>query len=227
MSKKRRLQEGVERRTSGSVYNANGIQLGDEFLQELTGPADSALQVGDGTLRVGRATLTARGLITPDDIEEPEYVEIGRVLLHLDGAIQWLLGDWLARGDERQWGETYRQVAAEFGREVTTLRNYVSVCNAFDNLSRRRDDLSFGHHQAVVGLSTAADQDDWLERAAAEGWSVARLRREVAGARRVDDPFIRWRKTMIRRIHDDLKQMKPHERQQIIDDLRDIIDTFS
>jgi hypothetical protein len=35
-------------------------------------------------------------------------------------------------------------------------------------LSRRRDNLSFLVHSEIAGLSTAEDQDRWLDRAEAE-----------------------------------------------------------
>jgi hypothetical protein len=55
-----------------------------------------------------------------------------------------------------------------------------SISGAFEP-SRRRDDLTWSHHVAVAALPEE-EQERWLDRAAAEGLSVADLRTELRAA---------------------------------------------
>jgi N6-adenosine-specific RNA methylase IME4 len=54
-------------------------------------------------------------------------------------------------------------------------------------LSRRRDNLSWSHHQEVAKLD-AADQDAWLDRTALEAWTQKELRRQLRAGPSVDPP---------------------------------------
>jgi hypothetical protein len=92
---------------------------------------------------------------------------------------QWWLGDWVRYGAEK-WGEKYTQAAKITGYDPRSLANMASIAAAFDS-SRRRDDLTWSHHVAVAGLP-AGEQERWLDRAAAEGLSVADLRTELRAA---------------------------------------------
>jgi N6-adenosine-specific RNA methylase IME4 len=69
------------------------------------------------------------------------------------------------------------------GYERKTLRQYAWVAR---KSSIRIDDLSFAHHVLVASLPPA-DQQEWLEAALANGWTVAELRRQLRG-RRVNTP---------------------------------------
>ena len=108
---------------------------------------------------------------------------IGRRVAGIAEASTWWLADWAAYG-EASYGEKYRQAVEATGIGYQTLRNYAWVAGRFE-VSRRRDKLSFAHHAEVAALS-AAEQDAWLDRAEADGWSRNelrdRLRAERAGA---------------------------------------------
>ncbi len=52
-------------------------------------------------------------------------------------------------------------MARKADKNYHTLRNYMIVCRAYE-LSQRRDNLTFTHHQAI---SASEDRDYWLERA--------------------------------------------------------------
>lgn len=67
------------------------------------------------------------------------------------------------------------------GLEYQTLRNYAWVARSFAP-GRRRERLSFGHHAEVAALA-AVEQDLWLRRAEARGWSRNELRRQVSERR--------------------------------------------
>jgi hypothetical protein len=126
--------------------------------------------------------------IPEGDLEYPEWVAVGRSLGALGRGTQWWVGDWLLYGASRGiWGEKYAEASRITGYDVGSLRNMASLAAQFE-LSRRRDNLTWCHHAAVASLGLE-EQDHWLDRAAAEGLSVADLRelrrswreREVAG----------------------------------------------
>ena len=108
-----------------------------------------------------------------------EWLVVGRRLGGVSRCNQWWLGDWVRYGAEK-WGEKYTQAAKITGYDPRSLANMASVAAAFDS-SRRRDDLTWSHHVAVAGLPEP-EQETWLDRAAAEGLSVADLRTELRAA---------------------------------------------
>jgi hypothetical protein len=105
-----------------------------------------------------------------------DWHRLGKQLsMHANASIWWL-GDWVAFGKEK-YGRRYKQAVAITGLDYQTLRNYAVVARRFE-MSRRRDKLSFQHHAEVCALSHD-DQDKWLERAEAFGWTRNRLRRQL------------------------------------------------
>lgn len=105
-----------------------------------------------------------------------EWVEIGRrVGLHANASLWWL-GDWLIFGKEN-YSRSYKRGVLLTGLEYKTLRNYAVVARCF-GVSRRRDTLSFQHHAEVCALPRE-EQDLWLDRAEAEGWTRNELRRRL------------------------------------------------
>jgi DNA modification methylase len=101
--------------------------------------------------------------------------EIGARLDFLEKGGPWWRGDWWAFGEAR-YGERAK-AAAVSSTALQTFMNYASVARKFDT-SRRREDLSFSHHDAVASLPPQ-DADIWLGRAAKSGWSAKRLRDEA------------------------------------------------
>jgi ParB family chromosome partitioning protein len=121
---------------------------------------------------------SATGLLLPKTLDETRWSEIGKFLAHVDGAVQWWIGDWWRYGEDRKWGEL-GQRAEEAGLNYQTCRNAGSIAGAFQ-LSRRRDNLSWSHHAEVAALE-ASEQDRFLNEAARAGWSVHALRTKVQG----------------------------------------------
>jgi hypothetical protein len=101
---------------------------------------------------------------------------VGKRLGGISRCNQWWLGDWVRYGADR-WGEKYTQAAKITGYDPRSLANMASIATSFES-SRRRDDLTWSHHVAVAALPEA-EQETWLDRAAAEGFSVADLRTEL------------------------------------------------
>jgi hypothetical protein len=129
------------------------------------------------------ASYTHVSLGLSPDLTFERWQAIGRRVAGIAEASTWWLADWAAYG-EASYGEKYRPAVEATGIGYQTLRNYAWVAGRFE-VSRRRDKLSFAHHAEVAALS-AADQDAWLDRAEADGWSRNelrdRLRAERAGA---------------------------------------------
>ncbi len=132
----------------------------------------------DGSIIVHDFQLTPSGLIAPEQVSYEAWEQVGHLLFRLEGSIQWLIGDWLLYGEQVQWGET-SDIAKSLGREAQTLYHYKSICQVFE-FCRRRQNLSFGHHDAVRGLPTS-EQDHALDHAEAHHLSVAAFRKWLRG----------------------------------------------
>lgn len=118
-------------------------------------------------------------------LEFQEWVEIGRrVGLHANASLWWL-GDWLIFGKEN-YRRSYKRGVLLTGLEYKTLRNYAVVARCF-GVSRRRDKLSFQHHAEVCALPRV-EQDLWLDRAEAGGWTRNELRRRLRVERGSESP---------------------------------------
>jgi len=152
------------------------FQLAEQMTDDGYLPDDALVPADDGTMTFRGFTLTATGLVPNEDASPESWDQVGDLLFRLEGALQWLIGDWLV-GMERRYGVTYQQVAEKVGRDKDTLYNYVWVASRIE-ISRRREILFFGHHQSVAGLPPD-EQDQWLDMAEVEGWSISRLRKAI------------------------------------------------
>jgi len=108
-----------------------------------------------------------------------DWARVGDALRMVEGSVQWWLGDWCNFGEAR-YHEKYSQALDATDYELGTIKNAAYVAGNFPS-SRRRDDLSFGHHQNVVAL-TPKQQDRWLDLASVERWSVQELRARLKKA---------------------------------------------
>lgn len=117
-----------------------------------------------------------------------DWVETGRQLASANKVLNWWIGDWWAAGNHRYGARAAVAAQGIFGRGFQSLANMASVCRAFST-SRRREHLSFSHHEAVAVLKP--DQaDKLLDRAERENLSVHALRAEVILLRDSHTP--RW-----------------------------------
>lgn len=123
-----------------------------------------------------QASARRTELRLPKDLPLQAWTKIGGQISILSNSSAWWLGDWLVYG-RVNYPNRYRQAMNETSLDYQTLRNYAWVAGRFD-VSRRRDTLSIQHHAAVAALPTA-EQDEWLDRASANSWSLARLRAEI------------------------------------------------
>jgi len=142
--------------------------------QPRTAIPPSALS-GDAVMR--RAPQLSKVAWAPTaGMDYAAWVAAGRQLGAIGRGSQWWIGDWLRYGSG-QWGEKYVEASKITGYDTGSLRNMASLASQFD-LSRRRDNLTWGHHAAVAGLEPA-EQDVWLDQATALKLSVADLRIEI------------------------------------------------
>ena len=127
------------------------------------------------------AELTPTSLRFTRELKFEEWECYGRLLVSVEGAVRWWLGDWLRYGEGRgDWGEMYSQAlnAGSYGG----LRNCAWLAGVFE-LSRRRDNLSWSHHAEVAALEVS-EQDRLLDAAEEDGWSHRKLRKAVREYRR-------------------------------------------
>ncbi len=118
--------------------------------------------------------LTNNSLIIPQETSLEDWQQIGERLKEIEGAVMWWIGDWLNFG-EAGYGETYSQALSDFDYEKGTLQNAKYVAGAIE-CSRRREVLTFGHHQAALGSD---DPNAVLEWAEENGASVRELRSHI------------------------------------------------
>lgn len=194
MAKAEQLKKRSVRGKSSKQPPPNALELMDAMIEPaslarsaplLPGvPEDAIIVRDDGALEYRGVQMTGTGMILPDDFSEDDWLAVGEVVQKLEASIQWIIGDWMAFA-ERQWGKTYAMVAELTGYSYQTLRDYAYVARNVPQ-AIRHPELSFSHHRVVAALNLKdADLPDvdaqryWLERAAEEGWSMARLRKEI------------------------------------------------
>jgi hypothetical protein len=116
------------------------------------------------------------GLELPARLSFETWLRIGQQLSAIASSSAWCLGDWLSYG-QATYTSRYRDAIEQTSLEYQTLRNYAWVARRFP-LSRRRDNLSFGHHAEVAALPEP-EQDFWLRKAGSLGWSRNHLRSQI------------------------------------------------
>ena len=148
-------------------------------------PGAPAQGLGDAPPRVGGARPLPVGLRFSGRLSFEQWCEVGRRVGVRANASMWWLGDWLIYG-ERTYGTRYLDAMAVTGLDYQTLRNYATVARRF-SVPRRRSELSFHHHAELCSLPDE-QQDGWLDRAVAGGWSRNELRRRLRAARDPSGP---------------------------------------
>jgi len=129
-------------------------------------------------------------LALPADLDQARWCEIGTDLGRLERAVAWWVGDWWAFGEHRYGAR--RELTEQPGWQgpaYQTCANAAAVCRAFE-FSRRRETLSFSHHEAVAALA-AAEQDRFLDEAERKGWSRQQLRDAIQSTKRVARATVR------------------------------------
>ncbi|GEM_PF-7054609 len=145
-----------------------------------------------------RASLTPVGATFNDTMTIDEWASFGEALERQDRNLRWIIGDWMLYGSDH-YGARAAVIADALNLASGTVANAASVCRRVP-LERRRQDLSFGHHENVAHLDPD-DQMRLLEVAAREGLSVSVLRQVIRDEERTrrelhdGDPAQRTRPT--------------------------------
>lgn len=131
------------------------------------------------------ATVTVTSLTLPPGWPLSRWGEFMGTLGGLERASRWWLGDALAYG-EAHYGEKAAQYLDRTGLAPHTLLNLAWVSRRIP-ASRRRESLTWSHHEAVAALDPL-QQESWLAQAeASEGrglpWSVQTMRRALRATR--------------------------------------------
>ncbi|MEO1290176.1 MAG: hypothetical protein AAFV93_20685, partial [Chloroflexota bacterium] len=172
-------------------------------------------------------------LVIPEETNETDWVEIGVLLMRMQGTIQWLLGDWITYGEAQGWdkGVGYARIREVFGYEVESLWSYASVCRKVPALTRVKE-LSFSHHRAVTKFADKPDlQQAWLNRALENGWSAKQLIAEIqlAGRPLIEKTQSKPWETQLSRLEDELttpkrwNKISPEDRKEIVTSLQSLL----
>lgn len=135
----------------------------------------TTIAVRDDSMTVlSRCELMDVGLVMPDDVNFDEYTHLMRLLVRLDHATPFMIGDAMNAGEDK-WGEEAPAAWPDFAK--SSVQTYQSVCRRVP-LQRRKEGLTFQHHRVVTPLK-AKDQTAFLKTAFEKEWSAARLAQEV------------------------------------------------
>jgi hypothetical protein len=130
------------------------------------------------------SAITAVAWIPEQELDLTEWSRAGHQLGVMDRCSPWWIGDWIRYGNAT-FGEKYSRAAKITGYDPQTLMNRVYVASRFE-ISRRRENLSWSHHDQVAALPPD-QQEYWLDRAIAECLTRADLRLELRSRKRVQD----------------------------------------
>lgn len=144
--------------------------------------ADPLIKPSSSDVLGNSVMLRKSGLLFARGLRFNKWEAIGQQLLSVNESTTWWIADWIAYGEQR-FQDRYRDAVQRTSLNYQTLRNYAWVARRFD-LSRRRDNLSFGHHAEVAALERA-EQDYWLRKAEELTWSRNQLRNEVRNSLRL------------------------------------------
>lgn len=104
-----------------------------------------------------------------------QWQECGGFIRKAEGSVHFWIGDWLNYG-EQKYGEKYTQAIDETNFSYQTLKNDAYVAKQID-LSRRRDDVSWGIHAEIAPFEPA-EQDRLLDKAVNTKMTIQQLRKE-------------------------------------------------
>jgi hypothetical protein len=149
-------------------------------------PGESAVPLRHGSDALGasrgrQADLTSVAWVAAGELSYDEWLRQGRRLGVVGRSAAWWIGDWVRYGAAR-YGRKYELATRVTGYEHQTLLNMVYVAARFE-ISRRREKLSWSHHADLAAFDVA-EQERWLDRAAAQRLTVRQLRCELMAARR-------------------------------------------
>lgn len=100
------------------------------------------------------------GLVIPSSTTLDQWLAIGEAFTRAADKLQFMIGDWLAYGADKKWGDKYTDAAAATGIDPHVLKQYRLISSSIQ-MSTRVDQLTWSHHRAVAALDAEA-QSYWL-----------------------------------------------------------------
>jgi len=142
----------------------------------------------DARLSLPKCKLTENGmgLIVDQNITKDDLVDIGKTLKVIEGANQFWIGDWI----NANWGEYERgkyEEAEKLGYESTTTRKYSEIA---DNIKSgtRVPLLTWTHHREIAYGFKPEVQQEWLQKAVDNNWTVRELKNAIREASKPKTP---------------------------------------
>lgn len=139
--------------------------------------------------RMGKALrVTSNGLSIAPGLPYEVWAEETANFLHLANMTPLYVGDAMIYGFANYSEAQVTAILTDIGKTKHTVENWISIARAIPR-ERRVDGLEAGHYDAIRGIKSkegkplVALQDEMIERAAREGWTVAKTRQEAADAR--------------------------------------------
>lgn len=128
--------------------------------------------------------LSRVGWTLPENLTEQDWVEAGRALSRIEGALTWWIGDWWAFGEHRYGARKELTDSDDWeGPSFQTCADAASVCRQIES-SRRRELLSYSFHRECLGLP-ADEADRLLLLAETDGLTRKALREKVKEIKRL------------------------------------------
>jgi N6-adenosine-specific RNA methylase IME4 len=128
--------------------------------------------------------ITKTALIIPEDTTYAVWIDIGKKLRLMEGAIQFWVGDWINFG-EHKYGDKYREALEQTGYDYGTLRHQAWVANITcvpedtnKDKIQRHENLDYTHHREVASLEPEI-ANKLLNEAEENDWSVKELRQKI------------------------------------------------
>ncbi len=186
-------------------------------------PDQSALAIStEDRLTVNGFRLTKYGAFWGDVVPtEADWFNTLDIAFDFESGLQWIFGDLVAFGLNLGYGKIQQAVeviAARYERQASTLHNYAMVCRAFpEEISRCRENLSFGHYQSVASIDDIEKRDLLLDKASINKWSVAKLRQQIGtpSGRTIDTkPMTKQFREVVSLFNTDMADIKPRKRDQ-------------
>lgn len=119
---------------------------------------------------ISKTSLKFKGKLTKD-----QWGNVFSALKTIEGCVQFWIGDAL-KYREQHWG-MYEDVAEESGYDKQTLKNIKSISENVPS-TVRNPELSFTHHAEVSKLDHG-QQEEYLQKAVDEKWTVRDLREAI------------------------------------------------
>ena len=151
---------GASNKIEHSAADGTPVAIGEKKMEKAL-----AVQSEIGSLGLQGAKVDGVSLTLNEDITWDRWEDIGGYLGLIARNNLWWIADWLAAG-ERKWGEMYVQAIHVTGLSESRLQTIQSVGSRFQSC-RRRQDLSFGHHEEVASLKFSEEDQGrflaWVE----------------------------------------------------------------